>query len=169
MATELFASGVVQGLHFYTLNREVACIEILKRLGMWSEDPRRPLPWKPTANHSRRTEEIRPIFWQCRPKSYVHRTSDWDEFPNGRWGNSSAASFGDVQDYYLFYLKSKASKEEMLKMWGEELTSEHDVFEVFRNYIAGEVNKNGVKVRYSMYIDFVYKITFASSMFSFLL
>ncbi|XP_052760909.1 methylenetetrahydrofolate reductase (NADPH)-like [Mya arenaria] len=146
MIKQLFESGVVNGLHFYTLNREVATIEVLKRLGMWCEDPWKPLPWKPSANHSRRTEEIRPIFWQCRPKSYVHRTSNWDEFPNGRWGNSSAAAFGDLSDYYLFYLKTKASKEDLLKMWGEELTSECDVYEVFKNYITRETNKHGVKV-----------------------
>jgi len=146
MAKELFESGVANGLHFYTLNREVATIEILKRLGMWCEDPRRQLPWKPTANCNRMEEQIRPIFWQCRPKSYIHRTSCWDEFPNGRWGNSSAASFGDLQDYYLFYLKSKSSKEDLLKMWGEELTSEQDVFEVFKNYITNETNKAGGKV-----------------------
>ncbi|KAH3828629.1 methylenetetrahydrofolate reductase-like [Dreissena polymorpha] len=146
MARELFDSGLVHGLHFYTLNREVATIEILKRLGMWYVDPWKPLPWKPSANHHRMTEEVRPIFWQCRPKSYVHRTSNWDEFPNGRWGNSSAAAFGDLQDYYLFYLKTKGSQEELLKMWGKELNSERDVFEVFRNYLTGEVNKDGVKV-----------------------
>nr|XP_028572281.1 methylenetetrahydrofolate reductase-like [Podarcis muralis] len=31
-------------------------------------------------------------------------------------------------------------------MWGEELTSEESVFEVFRCYIAGEPNKEGHKV-----------------------
>lgn len=146
MAKQLFDSGTVQGLHFYTLNREVATIEILKRLGMWCEDPWRPLPWKPTANHSRVSEQIRPIFWRCRPKSYVYRTSNWDEFPNGRWGNSSAASFNELHDYYLFYLKSKSTKEDLLKMWGEELTCEQDVFDLFESYIAGKANKNGVKV-----------------------
>ena len=142
----LFESGCVQGLHFYTLNREVATIAILKRIGMWCDDPQRTLPWKQTANHSRMEEEIRPIFWSSRPKSYVYRTSDWDEFPNGRWGNSSAASFRDLTDYYLFYLKSKATKDDLLKMWGTELNSEQDVFDVFKNYLTGECGKNGVKV-----------------------
>lgn len=146
MAKQLFETGYIFGIHFYTLNREVATIEVLKRLGMWCEDPWRPLPWKPTANCHRIKEEIRPIFWQCRPKSYVHRTSNWDEFPNGRWGNSSAASFNELNDYYLFYLKSTASKDDLLKQWGTELTCEQDVFNVFKNYISGETNKAGVKV-----------------------
>lgn len=40
MCRELLDSGMVHGLHFYTLNREVATTEVLKRLGLWKEDPR---------------------------------------------------------------------------------------------------------------------------------
>lgn len=32
-------------------------------------------------------------------------------------------------------------------MWGEELTGEESVFEVFTCYITGEPNRNGYKVR----------------------
>lgn len=40
LCRELLASGLVPGLHFYTLNRRMATTEVLKRLGMWVEDPR---------------------------------------------------------------------------------------------------------------------------------
>ncbi|KAE8591852.1 hypothetical protein XENTR_v10018592 [Xenopus tropicalis] len=146
MCRELLDSGLVHGLHFYTLNREVATIDVLKRLGMWKEDPRRPLPWAVSAHPKRRVEDVRPIFWASRPKSYIHRTQEWDEFPNGRWGNSSSPAFGELKDYYLFYLKSKSPREELLKMWGQELSSEESVFEVFTYYISGEPNPNGHKV-----------------------
>ena len=43
----------------------------------------RPLPWRPSAMGGRAKEEVRPINWANRPKSYVRRTEDWDEFPNG--------------------------------------------------------------------------------------
>ncbi|XP_042201696.1 methylenetetrahydrofolate reductase [Callorhinchus milii] len=142
----LLTSGAVPGLHFYTLNREVAATEILRRLGLWIEDPRRPLPWAVSANPKRKVEDVRPIFWASRPKSYIYRTQDWDEFPNGRWGNSSSPAFGELNDYYLFYLKSNCAKEELLKMWGEELVNEEHVFEVFTAYITGESNRNGTKV-----------------------
>lgn len=148
MARELLESNDIPGLHFYTLNREVATREILTALGLWCQDPAasRPLPWKPSANKKRVCEDVRPIFWASRPKSYMYRTSDWDEYPNGRWGNSSSPAFGDLSDHHLFYLRSKIKKEDLLKMWGGELASVEDVFEVFRCYISGENNRNGVQV-----------------------
>ena len=124
-----------------------------QRLGLWSEEPRRALPWKATANHARCQEDVRPIFWRSRPKSYVHRTSEWDEFPNGRWGNSNSAAFGELTDYYLFYLKSRSPKEELIKMWGEQLGSELDVWAVFGNYISGKPNKAGVKVSLVLHLE----------------
>jgi len=42
---------------------------------------RRVLPWKPSAMENRSKEDVRPINWSNRPKSYVMRTDDWDEFP----------------------------------------------------------------------------------------
>ncbi len=125
---------------------------------MWCEEPRRSLPWKMTANHNRANESVRPIFWRARPKSYVYRTSDWEEFPNGRWGNSSSAAFGELRDYYLFYLKTRTAKDKLLDMWGEELTCEQDVWDVFFHYITGSENKKGVKV--SSNIDTMRNVSF---------
>lgn len=62
-------------------------------------------------------------------------------------GNSSSPAFGELNDYYLFYLKSKSSKDALLQMWGEELTGEESVFEVFTGYITGEPNRSGHKVQ----------------------
>ncbi|XP_010626453.1 methylenetetrahydrofolate reductase isoform X3 [Fukomys damarensis] len=125
LCQELLASGSVPGLHFYTLNRKMATTSVLKRLGMWTEDPRRPLPWAISAHPKRREEDVRPIFWASRPKSYIYRTQDWNEFPNGR---------------------CKSPRQELLKMWGEELSSEESVFEVFAHYLSGEPNQYGYKV-----------------------
>jgi len=146
MCRKLLDSGLVHGLHFYTLNREVGTEQILKNLGMWIERPPRSLPWKTSANHSRCNEGVRPIFWNSRPQSYIYRTSEWDEFPNGRWGNSSSASFGELDDYYLFYLKPRTSKDKLLEMWGTELRSEQDVWQVFTCYLSGRKNKAGFQV-----------------------
>ena len=118
MCRELLQSDDVPGLHFYTLNREVATIDILKAVGLWKKyQIHRPLPWKHSAHTKRIKEDVRPIFWAIRPKSYVHRTSSWDEFPNGRWGNSSAPSFAELTDHHLFFLRSPKGKESRNKMF----------------------------------------------------
>lgn len=45
----------------------------------------RTLPWAVSAHPKRKMEDVRPIFWSSRSKSYIYRTQDWDDFPNGRW------------------------------------------------------------------------------------
>jgi methylenetetrahydrofolate reductase (NADPH) len=148
LCKQLLDSGVVHGLHFYTLNREVAVTEILRKLGLWSPDICRALPWKNShvsCNNQRQLEDVRPIFWSTRPRSYVCRTSDWDQFPNGRWGNSSAPSFGDLKDYHIFYT-NKLNSKECLEQWGKELNSEQDTWHVFESFISGQPNKDNIKV-----------------------
>lgn len=155
MCKQLFESGHVHGVHFYTLNRETSITEILEKIGMsYKEDEldsasMRRLPWMPGPAQARRgqMELVRPIFWTSRPRSYMIRTSNWDEFPNGRWGDSSAASFGELRDYHLVLLGTNESKEELLNMWGRELNSPEDVFEVFVCYLTGKENRQGYKVK----------------------
>lgn len=151
LCKDLFDSGIVHGIHFYTLNREVAVKEILNRLGLWAtssdSDGIRYLPWKQCVNYQRQGENVRPIFWASRPRSYIYRTENWDQFPNGRWGNSSAPSFGELKDYHLFYLNKPHTKEQLLKQWGYELESERDVWEIFEAFISGNKNKHGFKVK----------------------
>lgn len=45
MCRVLLDSGKVPGLHIYTLNREVASMEVLRQLGLWIEDPRSVVPY----------------------------------------------------------------------------------------------------------------------------
>lgn len=146
MCKKLIESKATPGLHFYTLNRELATMTILKKLGFWNKCPQKPLPWLAAKNHKRCSEDVRPIFWSSRPKSYVYRTQTWDEFPNGRWGNSASPAFGELKDYYMFIGKSKTSKSELLRMWGSEPKSERDIWDVFYSYVSKKLNKDGVPV-----------------------
>ena len=72
----------------------------------------------------------------------------WHKHNPLRWGNSASASFRDLDDYYLFYIKPKMPKEELLKIWGEELKGVKDVWDVFVHNLNGETNRSGVKVSY---------------------
>ena len=156
MCRELLQSDEVPGIHFYTLNREIATIEILKAIGLWKKyQVHRPLPWKHSAHTKRTKEDVRPIFWAIRPKSYIHRTSSWDEFPNGRWGNSSAPSFSELTDHHLFFLRSPKGKESRSKMWGSMLDCIEDVYHVFQCYLSGKENRWGNKVSKDFFVSSV--------------
>ena len=159
MCKKLFDSGKVHGVHIYTLNREAATKELLKELDFFKvaeseQDGVRKLPWAMGRGQNRggRAEDVRPIFWASRPKSYLIRTSAWEEFPNGRWGNSAAASFGQLKDYHLILFSNHRNKEELLNMWGRELNSAQDVFEVFECYITKKSNRQGCKVNCQQWI-----------------
>jgi methylenetetrahydrofolate reductase (NADPH) len=134
--------GGVPGLHFYTLNREVSTERILIELGMIEENAlSRALPWKKPLHPKRSREDVRPIFWANRQKSYLSRTAEWDDFPNGRWGDSRSPAFGELTDYHLF-LHSREMKPEILrKMWGEELNGVSDVSRTFIRYLNGEIDQ----------------------------
>uniref|UniRef100_A0A915PQW0 Methylenetetrahydrofolate reductase n=1 Tax=Setaria digitata TaxID=48799 RepID=A0A915PQW0_9BILA len=161
LCQRLFTKRITTAIHLFTLNREASSRvllyfyetpnfsrEILQQLGLWSRSPMRALPWRSFGeNHPIRCkEDVRPIFWSMRPKSYVFRTREWDEFPNGRWGNSSSPAFNDLKDYYLFYLKGQPTKDEQLRMYGERLETLADVQKVFVNFITQDMNENGVIV-----------------------
>jgi methylenetetrahydrofolate reductase (NADPH) len=81
----------------------------------------------------------RPINWANRPKSYVMRTEDWDEFPNGRWGDATSPAFGELSEVSHFYSFSLGSDEDRRSMLGNEPKVPRDVFEVFARFVEGDL------------------------------
>jgi len=130
------------GYHFYTLNLQSPVMRILEGLELAEgAAAERELPWRPSTHPSRREEDVRPIFWSNRPKSYVARTMDWDEFPNGRWGDRRSPSFGTLHDYYILRrgIGLEEQDQRLHKAYGEP-TEEQDVFEVFARFCAGKLD-----------------------------
>jgi len=121
--------------HFYTLNLEKSVQLILEGL-RWTPSVElvKPLPWKKSAG-KRETETVRPIFWANRPRSYVERTQSWDDFPNGRWGDSRSPAFGTLDSWRSMKLKG----EEARNTWGSP-NSVNEIAEVFVKYIEGKLN-----------------------------
>lgn len=130
--------GGAPGLHFYTLNLERSVQVILDRLGIVPERAERVLPWRSAAAVRRPKEDVRPIFWANRPKSYLARTQGWDEFPNGRWGDSGSPAFGDLADHHLAFrpVKPDVAKDR----WGREVGSIGQVRDVFAGFCRGDVD-----------------------------
>lgn len=83
-------------------------------------------------------EDVRPINWANRPKSYIKRTVTWDEFPNGRWGDNRSPAFGELSETH-FYRPIGGSKADRLAMWGEAPINHSEIFEVFARYVEGKI------------------------------
>ena len=137
---KLLDAGVTMHLHFYTMNLAVSTRMVLEELSVTppsdSINPdTKPLPWRQSLGLNRRDENVRPIFWSNRKSSYVARTQDWDEFPNGRWGDSRSPAFGELDSYGIGL---KGTNEHNRKLWGEP-KSVGDISDLFISYMNGKV------------------------------
>jgi methylenetetrahydrofolate reductase (NADPH) len=126
-------------LHYYTMNLETAVILVLKGLNIINTQ--KGLPFKGCSSE-RQKEDVRPIFWANKPESYIQKTQTWDEFPNGRWGDSRSPAFNN-DDGFVSYSKKfrNANVVEKKKMWGEQCRSMKDLSRVFVAYITGKIRK----------------------------
>ncbi|RYO94744.1 hypothetical protein DL766_000007 [Monosporascus sp. MC13-8B] len=137
LCRKIMAAGIVH-LHFYTMNLAQATRMVLEELD-WLPTTTRPrkqaLPWKQSLGLGRREEDVRPIFWRNRNKSYVSRTQEWDEFPNGRWGDSRSPAFGELDAYGIGLTGTNESNR---KKWGEPKCIK-DIATLFVRYIEKDL------------------------------
>ncbi|KAI1796765.1 methylenetetrahydrofolate reduct [Ganoderma leucocontextum] len=127
----------IKGLHFYTMNLEKGCRMLLEELNLVPRvDIVKPLPWRQSLTPNRRTENIRPIFWANRTRSYLSRTENWDEYPNGRFGDSRSPAYGELDGYGIWI---KQSKEDGLKLW-DTPTSIEEIRGLFSKFCLGQLS-----------------------------
>ena len=140
MCRKILAAGIYH-LHFYTMNLAQATRMVLDELSLTpatSGSPlSKPLPWRQSLGLNRRDETVRPIFWRNRNTSYVARTADWDEFPNGRWGDSRSPAFGQLDVYGVGL---KGTNEANRKLWGHPMTL-REITQLFVNFLKGELDR----------------------------
>lgn len=138
MCRKLLDNGIWH-LHFYTMNLAQATRMVLEEL-KWAPSAERPLkhalPWKQSKGLGRREEDVRPVFWRGRNKSYVLRTQDWDEFPNGRWGDSRSPAFGELDAYGIGLT---GTNEANRKKWGEPKNVQ-DLADIFVKYVDQKID-----------------------------
>ncbi|TFK29728.1 methylenetetrahydrofolate reductase [Coprinopsis marcescibilis] len=137
MCKKILNSGLgIRGLHFYTMNLEKGTKMLLEELNLIPRiETIKPLPWRQSLTPSRRNETIRPIFWANRTKSYISRTENWDEYPNGRFGDSRSPAYGEVDGYGIAI---KQTKENALKLW-DHPTTLADISALFARFCKGEL------------------------------
>ncbi|KAI0923728.1 hypothetical protein AcW1_006609 [Taiwanofungus camphoratus] len=126
----------IKGLHFYTMNLEKATRMLLEELNLVPRvETVKPLPWRQSLTPNRRSENIRPIFWANRTKSYLSRTENWDEYPNGRFGDSRSPAYGELDGYGIWI---KQTKEEALKLW-DHPSSVAELGKLFARFCLGQL------------------------------
>ncbi|OQR96959.1 methylenetetrahydrofolate reductase [Achlya hypogyna] len=132
--------GQQLSLHFYTMNLASSVRSVLEGLNLIPRRHERDLPWglpmlRRKDGSADKIEQVRPIFWSNRASSYVARTSEWDDFPNGRWGDRSSPAYGELSEYYLAYKRPKVARE---RVWGTP-ASEQEVWSIFVKFIEGSI------------------------------
>jgi methylenetetrahydrofolate reductase (NADPH) len=140
MCQELQSFGF-KGFHFYTMNLERSCRLVLEGLCFIPKQeivPKLPF-WNPltsSSTASRKKQSDTSLLLKAKPKSVVLRTQNWDEFPNGRWGDSQSPAFGDLDGYGV---QLKHSPKECIQKWGIP-ASISDLCALFVDYIVGKVD-----------------------------
>ncbi|KAG5647475.1 hypothetical protein DXG03_009410 [Asterophora parasitica] len=134
--TILNANLGIRGLHFYTMNLEKGTKMLLEELNLVPRvETIKPLPWRQSLTPSRRQETIRPIFWANRTKSYISRTENWDEYPNGRFGDARSPAYGELDGYGVWI---KQTKEDAIKLWGHPTTFS-DIASLFSRFCTKDL------------------------------
>lgn len=136
MCQKMIDNGILH-LHFYTMNLATATNMVLEKLQLLPSVVKSPpsLPWRQSLGFNRKEENVRPIFWKNRTKSYVARTQEWDEFPNGRWGDSRSPAFGELDQYGIGL---RGTNEQCIKLWGEPKQLK-DIADLFAKYVQGKL------------------------------
>lgn len=151
---EIVKRTTVKGFHMYTLNLEKAVASIVETSQVFSADVEmedvfdeedEEVTTKP-ANFKRRqssvTAEVDPkpniksLISISKGKGLLGKDANWDDFPNGRFGDSNSPAYGEI-DGYGPNLKVTSS-ERAIELWRTpELTL--DLARVFIDYLSNKI------------------------------
>lgn len=143
MCEQLLHNGI-RGFHFYTLNLERSTTLILEGLGVVSAPGlmtrTQSIPSIiPASNLSSTAKKSvnrnNSKFWRHHTTAGVTRTNAWDEFVNGRWGDSRSPAYGNIDGYgvaFKFHLK------DVEILWGAP-SSYQDLAALFAGYLEGSI------------------------------
>ncbi|KAI8097425.1 methylenetetrahydrofolate reductase-domain-containing protein [Halteromyces radiatus] len=122
MINQLHEEHNIYNFHLSTLNLERSTKLILHNLGLVSENSLKKQP---------------SLSKLLAPYSTPHddHAENWDEFPNGRYGDSRSPAFGEV----TFSASQSQSTSEASRKWGYPKT-EQDITTIFHQYILGRLD-----------------------------
>jgi methylenetetrahydrofolate reductase (NADPH) len=132
MCEKLKRNGINR-FHFYTLNLERSTGLILEGLGI-----------KRTSTSSidhpnsvlKKQKENRKL-WRNRSTMGKTTAYTWDEFVNGRWGDSRSPAYGNIDGYGVSFNLTLQKAE---SIWGSPISNQ-DLCHIFSSYIKGEITQ----------------------------
>ncbi|TBU35607.1 MTHFR-domain-containing protein [Dichomitus squalens] len=149
MIRQLQAGGI-QGVHFCTLNLEKSIIRILEALGLAGDvshssnkliaDDAVP-PERTVTPHTaadRATKELATSVPEPdASKGEINSAADWDDFPNGRFGDFKSPAYGETDRWGSSALQSKAATTPV-SHWGNPKTV-NDLTSLFLRYLHSKI------------------------------
>ena len=134
MIRGLLISEYSPGIHFYTLNMEVATTQIAKNISLWL-GMKKPLPFSLSADPDRTSKEVSEIKIKRRKQvsfsqgetylgpgdpSLTSTALDTGTSSQRRWGRKDSPASGVLKACYLFYMANQSPKNELLTHLGRE-------------------------------------------------
>nr|CAG8545434.1 5695_t:CDS:10 [Entrophospora candida] len=137
---KLYKEHKILGFQLCTMNLEKSIKLILERLKFIETDEEkinnlgkkyRPNVGFATNDIIRQEDDgslsnVKPVIWKEQSGDYLGRSEDWDNFPNGRWGDARSP------------VSSRITAEMALEYW-KEPTSISDIIEIFKSYVLGDI------------------------------
>ncbi|RDX56378.1 MTHFR-domain-containing protein [Lentinus brumalis] len=150
MIRQLQAGGI-QGVHFCTLNLEKSVIRVLETLGLAGNVSQATnkliadvatLPERTMTPHAaadRATKELTsvPAPESDAGKGEINNAADWDDFPNGRFGDFKSPAYGETDRWGSSAFQSKATTAPV-SHWGNPKTVD-DLTSLFLRYLHSKV------------------------------
>ncbi|SOV09556.1 related to MET12 - methylenetetrahydrofolate reductase [Ustilago sp. UG-2017a] len=162
MIGRIFLESDIRGFHLCSLNLEKSIERILDGLG-WKTDlgaqaeAEAPLTAIPAHIHLEKTrnqmlcdgtgaqtpkdlkvttqEALARTLARTSASYQVPETTTWDEFPNGRYGDSRSPAFGEMDGYGV---SLKVPPQDALRIWGHPLTLA-DISKIFASYLEERI------------------------------
>ncbi|CAG8521997.1 6505_t:CDS:10 [Funneliformis caledonium] len=147
--SKLFNEHNVRGFHLCTMNLEKSVRLVLEKLKFVPTEEERNLRRRSrrrssvgfVSNDIIRQEPdgslptVKPVIWKEQSEDYLGRSEDWDNFPNGRWGDARSPAFGELDGYGV---SLRIPPEQALEYWQRPTTLD-ELKQVFKSYILGDI------------------------------
>ncbi|KAI0636604.1 methylenetetrahydrofolate reduct [Trametes polyzona] len=140
--------GGIDGVHFCTLNLEKSVTRVLEALGLAGNIPTLanrlisdiPAPPERTVTpHTAADRATKELATAPQPeleagKGELNAAADWDDFPNGRFGDFKSPAYGETDRWGSSAIQSKSA----LSHWGNPQTVE-DLTTMFLRYLHSKI------------------------------